>query len=323
MKNYIIVISGATASGKSDLALKIAQEIGGEIINADIGSMYQPLTIGTAKPDWRSEKIAHHLFDVIDQPQNFTIVQFRQQVEVLLQEIWGRGHIPIIVGGSAFYIKALFYEQHEIPDSSEFIANLERQVTQGTIDSFELWQRLHQIDPIRAAQIHPHDTYRLIRALAIFQATGKQPSEFEQIFKPLAPFYFITCKRERHELYQRIDARVMTMIDQGWVQEVQKLQQTAWENFLINKKLIGYDDLLKYLHQEKKNNLSEVIALIQQKTRNYAKRQIIFLNKLESDLKKELVNGQIAGSVQDINLTYCDVGLYIKGLSNRILQTLS
>lgn len=323
MKNYIIIISGATASGKSDLALNIAQEIGGEIINADIGSMYTPLTIGTAKPNWQSEKIPHHLFDILNQPENFTVTQFRERVKKLLQEIWDRGHVPIIAGGSAFYIKSLFYKQHEIPDSSEIVANLECQIAQGTIDSLELWQRLHQIDPVRAAKIHPHDTYRLIRALSIFETTGKNPSEFEQMFQPLAPFYFITCKRERQELYQRIDTRVHAMIDQGWLCEVQKLQNTEWEKFLINKKLIGYDDLLKYLQQKKQDNLSEVIALIQQKTRNYAKRQIIFLNKLETDLKKELDKGQIAGSVQDINLTYCDVGLYIKGLSNQILQTLS
>ena len=330
MKNKIIIISGATASGKSDLALQIAQELEGEIINADIGSMYQPLTIGTAKPVFdngyfglMSKKIPHHLFDILDQPIHFTVVQFRERVEKLLQEIWARGHVPIIVGGSAFYIKALFYRQHEIADSSEIIKKLELQIAQGDIDSFELWQRLNQIDSIRAGQIHPHDTYRLIRALAIFQTTGKNPSEFGQIFEPLASFYFITCKRERQELYQRIDARVHEMMNQGWMQEVQALQGTEWEKFLISKKLIGYDDLLKYLQQKKQNNLEDVVAIIQQKTRNYAKRQIIFLNKLECDLKIELNKSQIKGFLQDINLTYCDVGLYIKGLSNRILQTLS
>lgn len=323
MKDFVVIISGATASGKSDLALKIAQEINGEIVNADIGSMYQPLTIGTAKPDWRSEKNIHHLFDIIDQPKNFTVTQFRDQVEKLIRKIWKRDHVPIIVGGSAFYIKALFYKQHEIPDSSKIVANLEQQIALGMVNGLDLWQRLHQIDALRAKKIHPHDTYRLIRALAIFETTGKPPCEFEQIFQPLAPFYFIICKHERQKLYQRIDARVHTMIDQGWVQEVQKLQNTEWEKFLINKKLIGYDDLLKYLQQKKQENFFDVVSLIQQKTRNYAKRQIIFLNKLESDLKKELDKGQIVGSVQDINLTYCDVGLYIKGLSNRILQTLS
>ncbi|MBP6892349.1 tRNA (adenosine(37)-N6)-dimethylallyltransferase MiaA [Candidatus Babeliales bacterium] len=323
MKDFVVIISGATASGKSDLALKIAQEINGEIVNADIGSMYQPLIIGTAKPDWRSEKNIHHLFDIIDQPKNFTVTQFRDQVEKLIRKIWKRDHVPIIVGGSAFYIKALFYKQHEIPDSSKIVANLEQQIALGMVNGLDLWQRLHQIDALRAKKIHPHDTYRLIRALAIFETTGKPPCEFEQIFQPLAPFYFIICKHERQKLYQRIDARVHTMIDQGWVQEVQKLQNTEWEKFLINKKLIGYDDLLKYLQQKKQENFFDVVSLIQQKTRNYAKRQIIFLNKLESDLKKELDKGQIVGSVQDINLTYCDVGLYIKGLSNRILQTLS
>ncbi len=323
MKNYIIVISGATASGKSDLAVKIAQEVGGEIINADIGSMYTALTIGTAKPDWRSEKIAHHLFDIIDQPINFTVVQFRERVQQMLQEIWARGHVPIIVGGSAFYIKALLYRQHEIPDSSKIISKLEDQIAQQKVSSLDLWEQLKQIDAIRAQKIHPHDSYRIIRALAIFQTTGKNPSEFEQIFDPLAPCYFLICKRERQKLYERIDTRVHEMIRDGWIQEVEALQDTEWEKFLIQKKMIGYDDLLYYLKSDQAQNLNEVVKKIQQRSRNYAKRQIIFLNKLEKDLKNEFHGRQISGSVQEINLTYCDVGLYIKGLSNRILQTLS
>jgi tRNA dimethylallyltransferase len=323
MKNYIIIISGATASGKSDLAVKIAHEVNGEIINADIGSMYAPLTIGTAKPNWQSEKIMHHLFDILDQPINFTVVQFRERVKILIQEIWSRGRVPIIVGGSAFYIKALFYEQHEIPDSSAFVQDLEREVEDGQIDSLELWAQLNLIDSARACKIHPHDTYRLIRALAIFQATGKKPCEFEQMFQPVAPFYFIMCKRDRQDLYQKINSRVDVMMDQGWINEVKTLQNTEWEKFLISKKIIGYDDLLRYLKQKKQDNLPEVVSLIQQKTRNYAKRQIIFLNKFESDLKNKLAQTKNIDCLQEINLTYCDVGLYIKGLSNRILQTLS
>ncbi len=323
MKNYIIIISGATASGKSDLALKIAQEVNGEILNADIGSMYAPLTIGTAKPNWKSEKIMHHMFDILEQPINFTVVQFRERMKILIKEIWSRKRVPIIVGGSAFYIKALFYQQHEISDCLKFVTNLERDLQDGIIDSLQLWEQLNCIDSVRAQKIHPHDNYRIIRALAIFQATGKKPCEFEQMFQPLAPFYFIICKRDRQDLYQNINARVHTMMDQGWLDEVKALQNSEWGNFLLSKKIIGYDDLLRWLKLSTCKNLDETLTIIQQKTRNYAKRQIIFLKKLESDVKKQISNGQISGSVQEINLTYCDVGLYIKGLSKLILQTLS
>ena len=323
MKNHIIVISGPTASGKSDLALNIAQEVHGEIINADIGSMYVPLSVGTAKPAWKSEIITHHLFDILDQPVNFTVVQFRALVQSLIQEIWSRGHVPIIVGGSAFYIKSLFFRQHEIADSSDIVARLEQQVAQGLVDSLALWNKLCDIDFKRSRKIHYQDTYRIIRALAIFEVTGQKPSNFEQVFDPVSSFYFIICKRDRKDLYERIDARVHQMMNNGWLKEIAALQKTEWQNFLIAKKLIGYDDLLHYAQNEKQSDLSEVVATIQQKTRNYAKRQIIFLNKLEKDVKNHQKQSKISGFVDDINLTSCDVGLYIKGLSNRILQTLS
>lgn len=319
----VIIISGATAVGKSDFALKVAEQLDGEIINADIGSMYAPLTIGTAKPNWQSEKIRHHMFDILDKPQNFTVVQFRNRLMILMEEIWNRGRLPIIVGGSAFYIKAFFYKQHEIVDTSAWIAKIEQEVEMGALDSITLWQELQNIDPVRAGQIHAHDTYRIIRALSIFKTTGKKPCEFAQIFEPLSPFFFITCKRDRQELYGKINLRVHEMMQHGWLEEVQQLKNTEWEKFLLIKKIIGYDDLLKYLHQGRQGNLTEITGFIQQKTRNYAKRQIIFLNKLQKDVLRELKRGQFAGLVQDVDLTYCNVGLYIKGLSNLILQTLS
>lgn len=331
---HAIIISGPTASGKSDFAIKIAQEIGGEIINADIGSMYTPLTIGTAKPDRyklevvigkdrQKQPILHHLFDILDKPENFTVVQFRNRLAVLIDQILARGHVPIIVGGSAFYIKSFFFKQHEIVDTKDFVLEFERKIEQGLTDSFRLWQDLSEIDILRASQIHSHDTYRIVRALAIFKATGQKPSHFEQIFAPLVPFYFITCMRDRFALYSRIDARVHEMMNQGWLEEVKMLQGTDWEKFLLLKKLIGYDDLLRYLKNPEKTNLEDVTSLIAQKTRNYAKRQIIFLNKLQKDVERELIVSKFVGKVQDLNLTYCDVGLYIKGLSNRILQTVS
>jgi tRNA dimethylallyltransferase len=300
MKKYVVLITGATASGKSDFSIKVAQELNGEVINADIGSMYTPLTIGTAKPDWKNEPVAHHLFDILNTPQNFTVVQFRNRLIPLIDQILQKGKVPIVVGGSAFYIKAFFFKQHEILNSSVWVEKLEQQIQRGDIDNLELWQELNSIDPARAVKIHAHDTYRLIRAISIFKATGKNPSAFEQVFEPIAPFVLITCKRDRQELYQRIDDRVQVMMKNGWLQEVENLQNGEWEEFLLAKKLIGYDDLLKYL---KSGDVTQVISLIAQKTRNYAKRQIIFLNKLEKDVKRELQNGQFVGSVQDLNLT--------------------
>ena len=323
MKKYVILISGATASGKTDFAIKIAKKLSGEIINGDIGSFYTPLTIGTAKPDWKSSDIPHHLFDILDKPLNFTVVQFRQSLSGLINEIWQRGNVPIIVGGSAFYIKSFFFKQHEIEGAQELIQQMEEELDQGLIDCNALWDKLLKIDPLRASQIHCNDAYRIIRAIAIFQVTGQKPSSFDQLFEPLAPFYFITCSRDRKELYQRINKRVQEMMEQGWIEEVEELRGTDWESFLISKKLIGYDDLLNFGIISNLQSIDSVVQIIAQKTRNYAKRQIIFLNKLQSEIAALIENGHCIGAAEEINLTLCDVGLYIKGLSNRILQTLS
>ncbi len=314
MKKYTIIITGATATGKSSFAIELAKKISGEIINADIGSFYKPLTIGTAKPDWQSEDIPHHLFDIINKPISYSIAQFRKEVKKVIQDIWQRGNIPIIVGGSAFYIKSFFYEQEEIKGAEKFVKELEKR----SCETKYLWQELYEIDGNRAKSIGRDDRYRIIRALAIFRATGRKPSEFGQRFMPLSDYQLVICHREREELYTRINHRVYQMIENGWIQEVKQLQKTAWKNFLLKKKIIGYDDLLILLQNDL--SLDEVTPIIQQKTRNYAKRQITFLNKLYKELSEQNLDEDLVGIVDQINLTLCDVGLYIRQLHSQLLK---
>lgn len=284
-KKYTILISGATATGKSSYAIDLAKKVSGEIINADIGSFYKPLTIGTAKPDWQNELVPHHLFDVLDKPISFTVAEFRKQLFELMREIWQRGNVPIVVGGSIFYIQAFFYKQHEISGTEPFIKELE----QGVVSTQDLWDELNMIDSERAQNIYRQDRYRIIRALAIYKATGKKPSEFKPIFDPLSECEFLICDRDRTELYKRIDDRVVQMVNQGWLDEVRVLQNSDWKDFLMRKKMIGYDDLLAYLTHGQ--DLDDIVAKIQKRTRNYAKRQIAFLKKLESQINREYLSG--------------------------------
>jgi len=329
MKKQIVVISGATATGKSDFAIQLAMRLDGEIINADIGSWYTPLNIGTAKPDWKNQTVPHHLFDILDEPKNFTIVQFREQVIRLAQEIWSRGKVPIVVGGSAFYVKALWYRQGDIPDAQD----IQAQLHESPKTTLELWQELKTIDPSRAARLHEHDRYRIVRALAIHHVTGQLPSNFEPIFDPIANMVGIVCVRDRQELYGRIDERVLMMLKNGWIEEVIELVQTPWADFLEHKKIIGYDDILHYLKTDKSfDRYQELVSIIQQKTRNYAKRQNTFLTKLQKEvdrdllrqdllkqglLRQDLPKADCVGFIDEMNLTLCDVGLYINGLSDR------
>ncbi|MEX0940651.1 MAG: tRNA (adenosine(37)-N6)-dimethylallyltransferase MiaA [Candidatus Babeliales bacterium] len=279
MGKKILVIYGPTGVGKSDFALKLARLMNGEIINADVGQFYTPLSIGTAKPAWQSSDVPHYLFDIIDKPRNITVTEYRSLVHGLILKIWDRNALPIIVGGSTFYINSLFF-----PPQSEALENKNMSSFDQYSDK-QLWEMLKKIDPQRASEIHPHDTYRIKRALTIWEQTNIKPSEYKPQYEPLAPYFLLFLNRERFELYNRINERVKQMIQVGWIEEVAALEGTEWESFLQHKKIIGYDDILYYLAQ--KNNhasINTLIATIAQKTRNYAKRQITFWQMLKRKL---------------------------------------
>jgi len=322
-KKIVILISGPTATGKSDFALQLGQKLPIEIVNADIGSFYTQLTIGTAKPDWKSQIVPHHFFDVIDDATSWTAPQFREKLKGLIEEIWSRGNIPVVVGGSAFYIQSFFYKNHDIVSpEKETISSLEEQSAE------DLWHKLYAVDPQRAEKIGITDHYRLVRALAIWQTIGQKPSTLQPDFDPLAPFCFITLNRDRDQLYDMINQRVHVMIEGGWLDEVQSfMHDELFLNFLLKKKMIGYDLLAQYLMGHlAQETFDDVVGLIQQRTRNYAKRQITFLKKLQENVYKDCRTHEklklSIGVVEECNLTLCDLSLYIKQLSERISQFL-
>ena len=265
-KNRIIIITGPTGVGKTDLALNLTKKMPqAEIINADVGQLYKPLTIGTAKPDWQNCAIPHHLFDVIYEPVNFTAIEFREHVRQLIKEIKKRSRVPIIVGGSSFYINALFFPPQQGTDVKK---------RQYDADTETLWGELNAVDPKRAAEIKKQDRYRIERALDIWYSLGVMPSLYKPTFDPVAPASFIVVTRDIEELYTLINDRVSKMFKMGWIDEVKTLSH-EWHEFLLKKKLIGYDDIVRYLRGEISSH-EDLIAIIQQKTRNYAKRQLTF-----------------------------------------------
>lgn len=306
MLKQVLIVAGSTGVGKTEFVSKLAARCRAEIINADIGQMYQPLTIGTAKPDWQNELIAHHLFDVICEPKDFTIVQFRIAVSRLIKEIWSRGNMPIIVGGSTLYIKSLFFAPADLPS----IENQRQCEKNQMAVKDDLWQQLFQIDPIRANQLHPNDYYRLQRALHIWKTSGILPSQCAPTYQPVATnMTLLILDRDRSELYAKIDERVYVMMKAGWVAEVAGLAP-EWHDFLRRKKIIGYELLLDHLDQKIKD-YDLCIQLIQQRVRNYAKRQQTFWRGLCRELDHYDTMRQ---KIFEINLTLLDVDLYIKQL---------
>jgi tRNA dimethylallyltransferase len=300
----MVVIFGPTGVGKTDLAEQLASVLPGEIINMDVGQFYTPLSRGTAKPDWKSSPNKHHLFDIIDDPHDYTVVAYREQVLSLLASI-DRNKIPLLVGGSGFYLQSLLFP---------VIAPV---VTMPLIDQDDCsWDVLHTQDPVRAAAIHPADTQRIQRALAVQQATGSNASQFKPHYAPVSNFCLLHVTRDRDDLYARINARVSAMIDAGWYQEVQALSQ-AWHPFLERKKLIGYNELLSCMHQGYDHVPASVIARIAQRTRHYAKRQETFWRMLQrkiGEVQSQATAGQVLPLIQEINLTKKDGSRYSKEL---------
>lgn len=279
-----IVLCSATGVGKTDLSLRLGEAIGGEIVNADMGQLYKPFAIGTAKPQWHAQPVKHHLFDVLNKPVDFSAFAYRRCVELLLPEIIERKSVPIFVGGSTFYIQSLFFDPPDTIDKRDGSQHCST-VHEHKEDSM-LWHELCAIDPQRAQDIHPKDLYRIRRALTIWHQSGRRPSEQKPVFRPIAQnIVLVILDRQREELYERIDQRVADMMQEGWLQEVKSLIATCWEPFFMRKKLIGYDDIVRFLHTPTSmQDQNELIAAIARKTRKYAKRQRTFWRMLEKKI---------------------------------------
>lgn len=305
-----LFIYGPTASGKTAFAEKIASLIPAEIINMDSAQMYTPLHIGTAKPEWQTTPFKQHLFDIIDKPHNITVHAFRSTVEQKIKEIHERGNLPIFVGGSGFYLKSLFFKLE--PDTVSEDKNNDE-----TSMGDDLWEQLQRIDPERAAQIHPNDYYRLRRALEIWRVTGQKPSLYKPQYAPIAPWLIVHVTRDRKDLYERIDKRVLQMLQTGWISEVQQLITKGWEPFMLEKGIIGYAEIIGYLKHM--YTLEQATELIQQRTRNYAKRQETFWRMLKKDISEAQASNEcISGKITEFDLTYPDIDLYIKQLLDDI-----
>jgi tRNA dimethylallyltransferase len=307
----MILLYGPTGVGKSDLALFLAENLPTEIINMDVGQFYTPLTIGTAKPAWRSSAIPHHMFDILNTPTNYTIVQYRTAFIQLIAEIRSRGNIPLVVGGSGFYLKSLLFPP--VHESSGV-------TPQGIHDTaMPLWEQLYAIDPERAAVLQPHDMYRITRALDIWHTTQIKPSLHKPRYSDtLGSYHLVWVTRDRQELYDRINARVCAMFAQGWVDEVRALE-LQWITFILQKKIIGYNEIVACMHglSADSNAYQDLVSSIQQRTRHYARRQAIFWRMLERALQVAwLTEPTRAMPITTINMSSRDGDRDIKNLLN-------
>ncbi|MBW2609011.1 MAG: tRNA (adenosine(37)-N6)-dimethylallyltransferase MiaA [Deltaproteobacteria bacterium] len=271
----LVIITGPTASGKSSLAVDLALDFGGEIVNADSMQIYRGMDIGTAKPSISERRgVPHHLIDVVDPDEEFNASIYRSFAEPLLKEIAARRKVCFVVGGTGLYIKTLLGGLLECPP---FDPKLREELSRGCEEqsSIQLHERLKILDPESAIKIHPHDKMRIIRALEIIKLTNRTLSSLIQkhAFKEMSFRALKICLyMERKQLYQRINARSLAMIEAGLVEETQSLLDNGYSPELNAMRSLGYRHVMRYI--EGGWDLDEAIRQLQTDTRRYAKRQL-------------------------------------------------
>ena len=279
-KIKLLVLSGPTGSGKSDLAVELAERIGGEIVNADSMQVYRGMDIGTAKPPAEAvARVPHHLLSIVSPALNFTASDFRREAAAAIADIVGRGMKAIVVGGTGLYIRALLEGLVDSPAGDP-----ECRLQFARLSGEELLRRLFLVDPQTASRLHVNDRVRLIRALEVFSQTGRPISAFRCEHAFSGSYYEslkMAIRVERRELYRRIDSRVELMLREGLVSEVRSLLALGYGLNLKAMRSIGYKEITAYLAGE--TTLDEAVNLIKRDTRRYAKRQMTWFGK-ENDI---------------------------------------
>lgn len=277
----IVVVTGPTASGKTELAVRLALSLGGEVVSADSMQIYRGMNIGTAKPT--SEEmcgIPHHMLDVADPGESYSVSRYEREASACVEDILRRGTLPIVCGGTGLYIDALISGTGFMESGVEsgLRAQLEREWEEAGPEQME--KRLAQVDPESAARLHIHDKKRVIRALEIFYLTGKTITQHNAETRQRPPRYraamLALSTQPREILYARINGRVEGMLAQGLVEEVKALRERGLLRATAAQ-AIGYKELSDYL--DGNATLEEASALIAQKSRNYAKRQLTWLKR--------------------------------------------
>ena len=304
----LIILAGPTAVGKTSLSIRLAKETGGEIISADSMQVYRHMDIGSAKiTKEEMEGVPHYLVDVLEPEEEFNVVRFQQMAKEAAERIWEKGKIPLVVGGTGFYIQALLYDIDFTENDGD--ESYRRQLEQKASDeegASELYEMLKTVDPKAAQEIHPRNIKRIIRALEFYHQTGKKISEHNETQRqresPYNYAYFVLTD-ERSRLYERIDRRVELMMEQGLLDEVRYLKERGVRKDSTAMQGLGYKELYAYLEGE--YPLDEAVRIIKRDTRHFAKRQLTWF-KRERDViwADKSVIGQEEENLADYMLGY-------------------
>lgn len=282
MKKPLIILTGPTAVGKTKLSILLAKAVGGEIISADSMQIYRYMNIGSAKiKPAQMDGVPHYLIDELDPKEEFHVVRFQEMAKKSMEQIYQNGHIPILVGGTGFYIQAILNDIDFDETSSAAVgyrSHLEQ--TAKEKGSSYLHGELQKVDEQAAREIHPNNVKRTIRALEFYHQTGKKISEHNQEQKEKQPpynFIYFVLNDDRENLYARIDQRVDQMIAEGLLWEVTELKERGYTKEMVSMQGLGYKEILNYL--DGGCTWEEAIYILKRDTRHFAKRQLTWFKR--------------------------------------------
>lgn len=299
-KKPLIILTGPTAVGKTELSIALAKAVNGAVISADSMQVYKGMDIGSAKiTPAQMQGVPHYLIDILEPDEEFHVVRFQELAKQAMEEIYQRGQIPVIVGGTGFYIQALLYDidftsQEEDPALRERYARLAREK-----GAHFLHEKLKKVDPVSAEMIHENNVKRVIRALEFYEKTGTPISTHnEQERKRQSPYAFcyFVLNDDREKIYERINRRVDHMLEAGLVEEVKALKEKGYHRGMVSMQGLGYKEILSWLDGE--ISYEEAVYILKRDTRHFAKRQltwfrrerdVIWVNKPDFDNNEERI----------------------------------
>lgn len=285
-KKPLIVLTGPTAVGKTALSIQLAKRIGGEIISADSMQVYRHMDIGTAKirPE-EMDGVPHHLIDILEPTEDFNVVRFQALARAAAEDIYSRGKIPIVAGGTGFYIQALLNDIDftQTDENTQFREEMEHLAAEQGAEV--LHERLRAVDPESAEAIHANNVKRVIRALEYYEQTGEKISahnEAERAKTSPYHFFYYVLNTDRTVLYERIEKRIDEMMEEGLVEEVRQLQAMGCSRDSVAMQGLGYKEILAYLNGEM--SLETAVNILKRDTRHFAKRQLTWFRR-ERDVR--------------------------------------
>ena len=280
-KQPLVILTGPTAAGKTALSLQLAEAIGGEIISADSMQVYRHMDIGSAKIRQEEMKgIPHHLIDILEPTEDFNVVIFQKEAGRCIQEIYERGHIPILTGGTGFYIQAILYNIDFTENEEDTACRKELEKLAEEKGNVFLHKMLAEVDEKSALAIHENNRKRVIRALEFYRMTGKKISEHNEAEREKEAAYnacYFVLTDDRSLLYDRIDRRVDHMIREGLVEQVTALKKMGCTKEMVSMQGLGYKEILSCLEGD--ITLDRAIYLIKRDTRHFAKRQLTWFRR--------------------------------------------